>query len=217
LRLGAFVAIALLLAASAGAEVVETWTETSLQFANLGGAEVSTSSTGLATLHTSSTSSSHLATITLPILSLQAQTSASDPNDALFTGAVVSLHQRPDLQGDGVIGNVSGAIGGSGALTPGTLPATGGFILCVLVSPLPPCAAQRELTLGATDSSQWIGAGVGGILALGSTSGFAYSVVGAPFTVGTVTVSASTDEGGLTFLTARGFAHGPLSATSSTA
>lgn len=49
-------------------------------------------------------------------------------------------------------------------------------------------------------------------------SGPAFSVVGAPWTIGIASATGvRTENGGTTTVTARGFAHGPASATSSTA
>ena len=139
-----------LLASPADAFVAEIWTRTSLQFTNFGRAEASATATGLATLSTSSTTSSHLLTATLSGLSLDAALPVTDPNAAPITSLVFSLRQRPDLQGGGVIGNISGAIASPAVgLTPNTIPVTGGVTFCLLVQH-PNCLAQLNLPLGAT-------------------------------------------------------------------
>lgn len=198
------------------AEIFEVWTETSLRFANLGRAQASTTSTGLATLDTSSSASLHLSTITLPGVSLQATVPLTDPLSAPRTAVLFSVNQRPDLQGGGAFGNVSGAIAGSGALTPNTLPHTGAATVCLLLLPLPPCQAQFTVPVGATDAGARVGLGVGGLWTLG-TGTVVVTLVGAPYTVGTVSVPNRTEHGEFSFVTGRGFAHGPLSLTSSTA
>jgi hypothetical protein len=111
------------------------WTELSLRFANMGRAQATATSTGLATLDTSSSASSHVSTIVLPGMSLSTTVPITDPSSSPFTAAFFSVQQRPDLQGGGAFGNVSG---GGGALTPNTLPHRGWAKLCALVSPLPP-------------------------------------------------------------------------------
>ena len=202
---------------SASAKVFEVWTEMSLRLnGGLGRAEAATTSTGLATLDTSSSASSHLSTIVLPGQSLYATVPFTDPLSAPRTRVIFSVHQRPDLQGGGVFGNVSGAIGGSGALSPNTLPHTGGVNVCLFLTPLPPCAAQLPISVGATRTGARVGLGVGGLWTI-STGDLIVTLVGAPYTVGTVSAPSRTGEGGLGFQTAHGFAHGPLSLTSSTA
>ena len=204
------------LAQAAGAEVVEVWSELSLRMQNLGNVEASASATGLATIHTSSTSSSHLATITLSGQSLNTTVNVTDPYQAPIEYLRFDVRNRPDLQGGGVIGNVSGAIAGSGGgLTPNTIPMTGGVTLC-LIDEVVPCVGRVGLPVGATSGSDRIGNGIGGILTVGGTGSLQVSILGAPYTVGTVSVAARTANG-IDVRSGRGFAHGPLSLTSSTA
>lgn len=192
------------------------WSELSLQFTNLGRAEASSTSFGVATVNTSSSASSHLSSITLPGQSLSSVVAVTDPFQAPITAVRFDLRQRPDLQGAGVIGNVSGAIGGSGALTPNTIPMTGGVTVCLL-SQFDCQFLQLSLPLGATSAGNQVGAGVGGILTIGGTGTLRISLLGAAYTVRTVSAAWRTENGGLDVATARGFAHGPLSQTSSTA
>lgn len=208
--------ISLFVGGSGAASVVEIWTETSLRFTNLGSAEASATATGLATIHASSATSSHLATLTLPPLSLLSTVPVAEP-EGVITAAVFDLRWRPDLQGGGVIGNVSGAIAGTGTLTPDTIPITGNVAFCLLIAPFPPCVAQLDVPLGATRTGQRIGAGVGGAFTFGDPGTAVVSVVGAPFTVATVSVPFRTTNGGFDVVVERGFAHGPASLTSSTA
>jgi hypothetical protein len=212
----AIACLLLLLPGSAGAVVAQVWTETSLQFTNMGGVQASATATGVATLQTSSAASLHLSTITLTGQSLTAVIQPTDPSAAPVSTVVFDLRQRPDLQGGGVIGNLSGALGGEGALTPRTLPVTGGVTLCYFAG-YTPCIAQLNLPLGATSASLRIGQGVGGLLTIGGTGTIRISLVGAPYTVDTVSAVARTPEGLIEVHTAQGFAHGPASSTSSTA
>ncbi len=206
-----------LLASPADAFVAEIWTRTSLQFTNFGRAEASATATGLVTLNTSSSTSSHLRTAILSGLTLDAAVPVTDPNAAPITLVIFSLRQRPDLQGGGVIGNISGAIASPAVgLTPNTIPVTGGVTLCLLAG-FQNCMAQLNLPLGATTASMQVGGGVGGILTLGGTGTIRISVVGAPYTVRTVSAVNRTTNGGFALFVEQGFAHGPVSLTSSTA
>jgi hypothetical protein len=205
-----------LIVADPASAVDYVWSELSLQFTNLGRAEASSTSLGVATVNTSSSASSHLSSITLPGQSLSSVVPVTDPFQAPITAVRFDLQQRPDLQGGGVIGNVSGAIGASGGLTPNTIPMTGGVTLC-LGGQYNCQYLQLMLPLGATSAGNQVGAGVGGILTIGGTGTLRVSVLGAPYTVLTVSAPRRTENGGLDVVTARGFAHGPLSQTSSTA
>lgn len=224
--------LAMFVAAEAGAIVMETWSQTSLQFTNLGRAEASATGTGLTTVTTSSTSQSHLSTLSFafdPSVSLNTSIPVTDPTAAPITSVILtSIRGRPDLVGQGGfgsrIGNISGAIastgGGlsnSGVLSPGTLPATGGVTICLLISPLPPCVAQLNLVVGATSAGVQVGGGVGGILTIGGTGTIRISVVGMPYTVKTVSAANRTANAGFQVFAENGFAHGPASSTSSTA
>lgn len=208
--------LVLFTAAPASALVAEIWTRTSLQFTNLGAAEAAATATGLATLNTSSTTSSHLLTATLPGATLAGAVPVTDPNAAPITSVIFSLRNRPDLQGGGILGNISGAIASaSGGLAPNTLPMTGGVTICLLSQFT--CLANLGLPLGATSAELHVGGGVGGILTIGGAATIRISVVGAPYTVKTVTVVNRTNNGGFDLFIENGFAHGPASLTSSTA
>lgn len=221
--------LATFVAAQAGATVMETWSQTSLQFTNLGRAQASATGTGLTTVTTSATTSSHLSTLSLafqPGLSLNTSIPVTDPTAAPITSVILtSVRGRPDLPGrEGAgsrLGNISGAVastvGGVGALSPGTIPTTGGATICLLLAPLPPCVGQLNLVVGATSAGLQIGGGVGGILTIGGTGTIRISLVGAPWTVKTVSAVNRTDGGNIAVFAENGFAHGPLSGTSSTA
>jgi hypothetical protein len=214
-------ALALFFAGQASAIVMQTWTRASLQFTNLGRAEASATATGLATLHTSSSTSSHLSSISAgfqPGLSLNSTISVTDPTASPITSVILtSIRGRPDLQG-GVLGNISGALANSNlGLVPNTIPSTGGATICLLVPPLSPCDFQLSLVVGGTSAGVQIGGGVGGILTIGGLGFIRISVVGAPYTVKTVSAVNRTENGGFDLFSEHGFAHGPGSMTSTTA
>jgi hypothetical protein len=161
-----------------------------------------------------------VSSITLPPVSLLS-TLPTTQGPSPRTGLLVDLVQRPDLQGEThlLFGNISGALGG-GTLSPAAAPHTGGVTLCLLVAPLPPCAssAQLDLALGGTTAlGAPVGLGVGGVLSytVSNASSLRVSVLGAPYTVNTVSVANRTANGQLQVFTAHGFAHGPMSDSSS--
>lgn len=231
LRARLLAALVLLSSAPAGANVFITWSELSIQFTNLGRAGASASGSGLTTVTTSSTSQSHLSTLSLafnPGISINTAIPVTDPTAAPITSVILtSIRGRPDLMGAGgagnALGNISGAIastgGGlsnAGVLSPGTIPSTGGATICLLIAPLPPCVAQLNLALGATSAGLQIGSGVGGILTIGGTGTIRISILAAPYTIKTVSAVNRTQNGFEVFQEF-GFAHGPASSTSSTA
>jgi hypothetical protein len=59
--------------------------------------------------------------------------------------------------------------------------------------------------------------GAGGILTIGGRGTIRISILGAPWTVKTVSAVNRTANGGFDLFAENGFAHGPLSSTSSTA
>lgn len=126
------------------------------------------------------------------------------------------IRLRTDLQG-GVFGNLQAAVGvPQSGLTPATLPLTGTLRYCVLNASCDPTLTVA-VPIGSEASNGFVGAGVGGVLTIGGAAGaFRVSVLGAPWTVGTVTVFSRTDQGAIAPVTAQGFAHGPASATGST-
>ena len=81
---------------------------------------------------------------------------------------------------------------------------------------MPGCASNLPLNLGATVNGVAVGLGVGGILTIGQLGTIRISVLGAPYTVKTVAAFNRTQNGAIQTFTQKGFAHGPLSNTSST-
>jgi hypothetical protein len=212
-------ALALLVAGQASAVLMQTWSRASLQFTNLGRAEASATATGIATVHTSSSASSHLSTVTAafnPNLSLQSTIEVTDPTAAPITYVVLtSIRGRPDLQG-GAIGNISGALANSNlGVLPNTVPSTGGVAICLTLGG--DCDIQLNLVVGATSAGVQIGGGVGGILTIGGLGAIRISVLGAPYTLKTVSAVNRTEDGDFDVFMEHGFAHGPGSMTSSTA
>jgi hypothetical protein len=106
--------------------------------------------------------------------------------------------------GTGVLAPISG---GGSPLTQNVLPLGGDLRLCVNFFAGHPCLNYLPvpLTVGGTR-----GAGIGGLITVNGfgTTGFKISIVGAPWTIGTTTVSNSVRSG---------FAHGPASGTTTTA
>lgn len=155
-----------------------------------------------------------------------------------ISGTVTTLVTDPDTSGNGiaaiiiqaqggsgVFGNISGAVASTAVLAPNTLPVRGVTKICLITTD---CGAFLELlltgptTVNGVPGSLVQGVGVGGLVTVGAgTSTIRVSLQGAPWTVKTVTAidQISTVNGNTTFInvTAKGFAHGPASATSSTA
>ncbi len=209
--------LALLVAGQASATVLDTWSQSSLQFTNLGRAEATDTSAGVATVTT--TIGGHLETIQFAVddnLSLNTVLPVTDPivsNGGIVEVRLTSVMGRPDLQG-GIIGNISGAIATTGSLLPNTNPTTGSVRICLLSTG---CTGPAlPLDVGGTSNSLQIGGGVGGLLTIGGTGTIMISVIGAPYTVKTITNFNRTNNKGLATFTENGFAHGPASATSTT-
>ncbi len=113
-------------------------------------------------------------------------------------------------------GTLNGISGGAPLTGTPTIPVSGLVQLCIVASncgvtiPIP-------LTINGTQ-----GVGLGGQYTVNTfaspANAFKVSVVAAPWTLGTASVtSIPTDNGGTSTATARGFVHGPVSGTSNTA
>jgi hypothetical protein len=221
--------LTLFVAGSASAKIMNTFTRIQLQFTNLARAQASDTGIGVATLNASGVGA-HLNTIalgngTLPGLSLNTVIPVTDP--IVSAGGIVSVRLTgvrggnvPGPQGAiGVLAPISGAIQSNvnpSLLTGlGTVPSTGMVRICLLAVG---CATNLPLDVGKTINGVAQGGGVGGILTIGQLGTLRISVLGAPYTVKTVTAYNRTNNGQViqTF-TEKGFAHGPLSGTSSTA
>jgi len=227
-RLILFGLLTLFVAGQASAKIMDTWTRISVQFTNLGRATATDTGVGVTTL-TTTAAGDHLNTLSLgtgtqggvPGLSLNTVLPVTDP--IVSAGGIVSVRLTNVRQGIvagpqnnlGVLGPVSGAIAStttpSGSL--GTIPTQGMARICLVV---PGCSGNLPLELGATVNGVGVGMGVGGILTIGQLGMIRISVVGAPYTVKTITAFNRTNNGAIDTFTEKGFAHGPLSNTSST-
>jgi hypothetical protein len=102
------------------------------------------------------------------------------------------------------------AVSGTGV---GTMPVQGLFKMCILFGG---CGSFIPVPMTQNGTK---GVGIGGLMTVnGYGAGIQISVVGAPWTVATAVITGiPTANGGFETSTAFGFAHGPASATSSTA
>jgi hypothetical protein len=220
--------LTLFVAGSASAKVMDTWTRISLQFTNLARAEASDTGIGVSTL-TTTAAGDHLNTLSpgtgtqngIPGLSLNTVLPVTDP--IVSGGGIVSVRLTDVRAGFvagpqnnlGVLGPISGAIASTTTPTGGlgTAPTQGMVRICLVV---PGCAGNLPLDVGATVNGVAVGGGVGGILTIGQLGMIRISIVGAPYTVKTITAFNRTNNGAIDTFTEKGFAHGPLSNTSST-
>ena len=223
LAAGVVAGVSCAIAAPSHASLFATWSQARLQFSNLGRAEASATGSGLTLVTTSSATSQHLSTLTFTVgpvsaLSLNTAIPVTDPSAAPVTSVILSsVRVRPELA-NRRLGNISGAIASTvRGILPNALPKTGGVTICLLAAPLPACSSQLSLSLGQTTAGVPVGVGIGGILTLGGTGTVRISVMGAPYTVKSVSAVNRTANGGFEALLASGFAHGPASLTSSTA
>lgn len=156
--------------------------------------------------------------------------------------AAVIVQFRP---GTGTIGPISGAIGAGPPMTKKAMPIGGVAKLCLLTTTCNsflPLLLTQPTTNGAryqvnTATANQLtpnhlqgkklkvpgtgvkGVGIGGLITVGGFSAIRVSVEAAPWTVKTASAIDQTAPGTMGFetVTARGFAHGPASATTSTA
>ncbi len=207
----------LLLAAPVEAARLAYDASSKLKFSNLGRAEVTATGTGVATVN-GSAGVGHLTTLRVP-LGTDALSTVLPITDPIVTAGgivavfITSVRARPDLQG-GTFRPISGAIQSTTALTLNTMPSTGAVRICLFN---PDCSASLDLDVGATVNGVFVGAGVGGVLTVGGPGNIRISLLGAPWTVKTASVSNRTDNGDITTFARNGWAHGPASGTSSTA
>jgi hypothetical protein len=201
LAVGALASAAL--ATSAAAATLEWQGTLSLPFRTLPSFEIT--GTGVATVNGSG-GWGHLSTLRLAGgLTGIATVPITDPENSHLLTATV----RARL-GTGTFA----AISGGEPLTSNALPVPGGWKICVL---FPGCGNYLVIPFTGDGTR---GVGVGGTVTIFSKgiSGPAFTLAGAPWTIGVASVTGvSTANGGTATLTAAGFAHGPASATSSTA
>jgi hypothetical protein len=221
--------LSLFVAGQASAKIMDTWTRISLQFTNLARAEAADTGIGVSTLSTTSTND-HLNTIDMgtgtlggvPGLSLNTILPVTDPivsNAAIVSVRLTNVRQGfvPGPQNNmGQVGPISGAL--ASTTTPpggvGTAPSQGMVRVCLLGGV--DCSNNLPLEVGETVNGVAFGGGVGGILTIGGLATIRISILGAPYTVKTVSAFNRTNNGGIQTFTERGFAHGLMSGTSST-
>jgi hypothetical protein len=220
--------LSLFVAGQASAKIMDTWTRISIQFSNLARAEASDTGIGVTTL-TTTAAGDHINTVSVgtgtaggvPGLSLNAIMPVTDP--IVSAAGIVSV-RLTNIRAGFVAGpnnNMGVAAGISGAIASTTTPATGlatipsqGMVrICLLV---PGCAGNLPLDAGQTVNGVAIGGGVGGLLTIGGVGSIRISILGAPYTAKTITIFNRTNNGAIVTFTEKGFAHGPLSNTSST-
>jgi hypothetical protein len=169
----------------------------------------------------------HLNTISydgaVPGLSLNTVLPVTDPivsNGGIVSVRLTNVRGRSDgIDGPqgaaGVLNPISGAI--QSAITPagglGAITTTGMVRICLGSVG---CGLALPLEVGATVNGVAVGGGVGGLLTIGGVGAIRISILGAPYTVKTITAFNRTNNGQIETFTEKGFAHGPLSATSST-
>jgi hypothetical protein len=230
--------LTLFVAGQASARIVDTWTRVSLQFTNLARATASDSGVGVTTLTTSG-GLLHLNTISIgtghrddphtganpngavPGITLNTVLPVTDP--VVSNGGIVSVRLTGVRQGRvpgpggnmGVGAPVSGAIASSTTPAGGlaTIPTTGMVRICLLAIG---CGTNLPLDVGKTVNGVAQGGGVGGILTIGQLGAIRISILGAPYTVKTITAFNRTNNAAIDTFTEKGFAHGPLSNTTST-
>jgi len=209
-----------LVASSASATHMLIETRSIVQFANLGRARAVATGTGVALVN-GSAGLGHLNTLQFTNNGDIAITTVLPVTDPIVTaGGIVEVRLTgvaaiPTKQG-GIFKPISGAVQNTqNALTMATMPSTGMVRICLFYTGCN--SGSLDQTLGQTINGEYVGAGIGGLITIGGSGTIRISLVGAPYTVKTVSISNRTDNGGITFLIRNGFAHGPASLTSSTA
>jgi hypothetical protein len=124
--------------------------------------------------------------------------------------------------GTGTLGNISGGASSNGNLSPNTFPLRGLVKICLLSTACDQGSLNLILTQTTTVPPGVKGAGIGGLVTIGGQGAIRMSIVAAPWTIKTATVVddiTTAVSRNRTFLniTMKGFAHGPLSGTTSTA
>ncbi len=188
-----------------------------VEFANLGKISTFTTATGVATVNGTG-AKGHLTTLQLetPIGTLNTAIPITDPSVTAggpVQAQLIGVRLAPDLQG-GIFAPISGGIQSATVLTLETMPQTGVSRICIFN---PDCSTALDINLAATVNGVFVGVGVGGIQTIGGAGFLRVSILGAPWTVKTVSVSNRTNGADITTFSGVGFAHGPASGTSSTA
>jgi hypothetical protein len=193
-----------------------------LAFSNLGHVTASATGTGVAVINGAG-GLGHLTSLEFASGAVTIDTVIPVTDPIVTQGGIVevritSLKASPRLAGGqgGVFAPISGALANTQLqLTKGTMAATGMVRICLVYAGCN--SGSLDTTLGQSINGVRIGAGIGGLITIGGAGSIRISIVGAPWTVKTVSVSNRTDNGGITIFQKHGFAHGPASLTSSTA
>jgi hypothetical protein len=211
-----------LLAIPASAIQMQFVGEAAIEFVNLGSQTATDTGTGVAIVNGSSGGPGHLNTLTLTTnyATIDGVIDVTDP--IVTAGGIVeirltSLKAQPSGAGGrgGSFGPISGALQNTSLAGGGTLASSGTVRLCLFV---PGCTgANLSSSLAQTVNGVRTGAGIGGVVTIGAFGPIRVSLLGAPWTVKTASISNRTDNEGITFFARNGFAHGPASLTSSTA
>lgn len=215
----------LVLFAAPGA-LASTWTfdgRVVLQFSNLGRVRVLATGTGVAIVNGSGTGT-HLNTLSIAEATGTLNTVVPVTDPIVTAGGIVEVRLTSvmgfdgALQGGqgGIFGPVSGAIQNTAAqLTMNTAAVVGSVRICLFYAGCNSGSLDQDLDQ-TNGTGMHIGGGVGGLITLGGSGAIRISILGAPWTVKTVTVSNRTDNANITYFVRNGFAHGPASLTSST-
>jgi hypothetical protein len=215
---------AVLISAPAYGAALQFSATTELQFSNLGKVKVTSTGTGCATLNGTGGLLGHLnsLTFTTPYASLNTVIPVTDP--IVTAGGIVEVRLTSvrgisgvGMNQGGQFGPISGALQNTlMALTQNTQPTAGSVRICLFVPGCGGAALNSDLSQ-TVNGTMNIGGGVGGVITIGAFGPIRISILGAPWTVKTVSISNRTDNGGITLFKQNGFAHGPASLTSSTA
>ncbi len=233
--------LSIFVAGQASAKILDTWTRISLQFTNLARAGAADTGIGVSTLNTSG-SGMHLNTLSfgngalsvgpasggVPGLSLNTIIPVTDPlvsNGGIVSVRLTNIRGRSDGLGGyqgapNILAPISGAVQSTTSNGPdglGTVPVSGMVRICLVVLGGCPVELLPPIPVGATMGGIAFGGAAGGILTAGGLGMIRITVLGAPYTVKTITAFNRTDNGNvLQTFTEKGFAHGPMSMTSST-
>ena len=147
-------------------------------------------------------------------------TPVTDPETV---GNGIGAIQFVDVEGGtGTLGNISGGAASAGVLNPNQLPTRGLVKICLLSTACDQGSLNLILTQNTTLAPGVKGVGIGGIVTIGGEGAIRMSIIAAPWTIKTATVvdeitTAASRNRIFVNVTLKGFAHGPLSGTTSTA
>jgi len=181
-----------------------------VEFSNLGGATASTTGSGVVQVNgAGSLGPIHSLTfVTVNPAKIDTTIPVTEPTVAVTIPSVrfTAVQLRPDVQGN-ELAPISGVLQNTtSALTRNTVAFGGNVRICLFFAGCN--SGHIDLPLGDTSLGVVVGPGVGGTVT-GASGEIRVSLVGAPWTVGTVSISDRTDNSGITILTLMGYARGP--------